>query len=110
MGPIGPQGPIGPKGNTGLPGQKGVSGKVGPTGPMGNLGQKGSVGEKGQKGEMFHINWKQCVWESINDDKDFGLIKVKPVYLFFTLEESIRIIFCRRIVLSKRFIKKRRWK
>jgi hypothetical protein len=77
-GPTGPQGPTGPKGETGLPGQKGASGKVGPTGPTGpkgSVGVKGNAGEKGQKGDLFHINWKQCVWEDVNDHKDFGLIR-----------------------------------
>lgn len=45
-------------------------------GPSGKTGAKGDKGEKAAPGVVPERNWKQCAWKKLNDDRDFGLIKV----------------------------------
>lgn len=45
-------------------------------GPSGKTGAKGDTGEKAAPGVVPERNWKQCAWKKLNDDRDFGLIKV----------------------------------
>ncbi|CAH3136452.1 unnamed protein product [Porites lobata] len=94
----GPKGDTGPSGSTGLPGNKGelgIPGRPGPAGPSGKQGPKGTKGPTGNKGDKgtqgfkgrhrtlgtsgssgtLRSNWKQCVFKSINDNRDNGLIK-----------------------------------
>ena len=105
-GPQGPQGRDGAKGETGdkgsqgLLGQKGDEGNEGPRGKngppgmmgikgaQGTVGDQGRKGDKGEKGESVRspssavpqTNWKQCVWNNLNDDRDSGKIKVRAEY------------------------------
>ena len=65
----GPQGPMGPRGDQGYDGKPGSQGPPGPQGPPGTLA----------------INWKQCVWNDINDQRDTGLIKVNFTLPSFVL-------------------------
>ena len=57
------------------PGSEGPPGPKGPPGTLGAKGAKGKAGDKGPQG-ILGSNWKQCVWENIDDGKDTGLIKV----------------------------------
>ena len=50
------------------------------------MGTPGSKGEKGEKGEsvkgspasaVTQTNWKQCVWNNLNNGIDNGKIKVR---------------------------------
>ena len=50
------------------------------------------IGHKGNKGQAEYVtnignqerslNWKQCVWKELLQDKDRGLIKVQTVLLY----------------------------
>ena len=72
-GPVGVPGKKGPKGSSGT---KGDQGPVGPPGKTGAKGSQGNKGEKGPTGLVPQRNWKQCAWKALNDNKDYGLIKV----------------------------------
>ena len=50
----------------------------GPTGNKGEQGARGIQGPPGTPGSAAALrsNWKQCVFKSINDHRDSGLIKV----------------------------------
>ena len=63
-GPQGSPGPRGPPGADGMDGAKGAPGDQGPRGP------------KGERGAMPVKNWKECVWQYVNDGKDIGLVRV----------------------------------
>lgn len=43
---------------------------------------------------LIRKNWKQCAWKNINDDRDYGLIKVRKkrisCWLFFQQQSSCR--------------------
>ncbi|KAL9975832.1 hypothetical protein ACROYT_G013038 [Oculina patagonica] len=93
-GPPGPQGSTGPKGDQGLdgkPGSQGPPGPKGPQGPMGPVGPQGTKGDTGEKGSQgppgsqeppgtWRGNWKQCVFKSLSEGKDTGLIKECDFY------------------------------
>ena len=66
-GPQGPRGPRGPPGADGKDGAKGAPGDQGPRGP------------KGERGAMPVKNWKECVWQYVNDGKDIGLVRVSNI-------------------------------
>ena len=70
-GETGPEGPPGGKGPAGVKGEKGAKGETGAQGPP---------GQKGELGPMPLKNWKECVWKNLNDDKDYGLIKVSRAF------------------------------
>ena len=58
-----------------------MTGPAGPPGPQGETGTQGPSGQKGERGDgtsglMSHVNWKECAWKDLDDDKDNGLIKV----------------------------------
>ena len=75
----GDQGLVGAPGKRGLQGPEGLKGSQGPLGPPGKMGPKGTQGEKGEHGPSAAVpqrNWKQCVWSKLNNDRDYGLIKV----------------------------------
>jgi len=65
----------------GLNGRDGTKGDQGPKGPTGKKGMRGTQGPQGDKGEQGpsgvvpQKNWKQCVWDTLNDGRDYGLIK-----------------------------------
>ena len=74
-------------GRDGAKGDQGSPGKTGPQGPPGTPGSDGKDGAKGERGppgedgggangEIASRNWKECVWNHLNDGKDHGLIKV----------------------------------
>ncbi|XP_078368013.1 collagen triple helix repeat-containing protein 1-like [Oculina patagonica] len=71
-GKTGPQGPPGPKGTHGAKGEPGVQG---PHGQKGQRGESGTSGFPGTPDAMSFKNWKECVWEDLNDQTDQGLIK-----------------------------------
>lgn len=65
-------------GCSGVPGAPGAKGDQGPVGTPGKMGPKGSQGPKGEQGTQApQKNWKQCAWKSLNDGRDYGLIKVR---------------------------------
>jgi len=76
----GSPGPAGPAGSAGSPGSQGPQGPPGPMGPQGvkgdagDQGVKGPPGPKGPPGTMGR-NWKQCVYNNLNNGLDTGLIK-----------------------------------
>ena len=71
----GRDGAKGDQGTAGLPGDKG------PVGPQGIKGAQGIQGAKGEQGvPAMRKNWKQCAWKSLNDDRDYGLIKVRTYH------------------------------
>ncbi|XP_078368126.1 collagen triple helix repeat-containing protein 1-like [Oculina patagonica] len=62
-------------GHPGIPGSPGLPGPYGRDGAKGEKGEKGETGLKGQKGgTQASSNWKQCVWNNM-DDRDHGLLK-----------------------------------
>ena len=74
-------------GRDGTKGDQGSPGKTGPQGPPGTPGSDGKDGAKGEPGPpgengggdpgaIASRNWKECVWNHLNDGKDHGLIKV----------------------------------
>lgn len=79
----------------GLNGRDGAKGDHGPAGAPGKTGPQGPEGPKGAKGEQNsqapQRNWKQCSWKSLNDDRDYGLIKVREIMEFtqFSKQEPI---------------------
>ena len=46
---------------------------MGPAGPKGDQGARGIQGPQGPSGGL---NWKQCVFNNLNDGRDAGLITV----------------------------------
>ena len=68
-----------------MPGHDGTCGNKGDRGPVGAPGVKGAngpQGPKGGKGEPAQVpqrNWKQCAWKDVNDERDYGLIKVTEI-------------------------------
>jgi len=82
----------------GTPGRDGRDGLRGITGPVGSAGPKGDTGSKGQKGETgatgltYHSNWKQCVRQYLNDDKDNGMI-MECVFNKRFKDSSLRVFF-----------------
>lgn len=55
---------------------------AGPVGPKGDKGDSGSQGDPDPAGPRGHPgplegSWKQCVFNSLNDGTDIGLLKVK---------------------------------
>jgi len=87
-GETGPQGPAGPSGVPGTSGIDGTPGDIGPpgvTGPPGDSGPAGPPGPPGAPGIVTtengteiiaNDNWNQCFYQSLNSDKDYGLIAV----------------------------------
>ena len=71
----GPPGTI--KGQPGINGMNGAKGKPGAQGPPGQTGQRGIPG-------MSYKNWKECAWKNLNNDRDYGLIKVRGSYMTST--------------------------
>ncbi|KAL9975701.1 hypothetical protein ACROYT_G012892 [Oculina patagonica] len=71
-------GKTGPQGSPGINGKDGSKGNSGAQGPPGQKGQRGESGTSGISGTpkaMSYKNWKECVWQDLNDAKDHGLIK-----------------------------------
>ena len=68
----GDQGSPGMTGPQGPPGTPGINGKDGAKGESGLPGQNGG----GTPGVIASRNWKECVWNHLNEGKDNGLIKV----------------------------------
>ena len=66
------------------PGPQGPNGTTGPQGPPGTKGDKGDTGAQGIQGPpgppgppgSFSSNWKQCVFKTLSDGKDVGLVVV----------------------------------
>ena len=52
----------------------GAPGKMGPKGPQGPKGEQGT--------QAPQRNWKQCSWKSLDDGRDYGLIKVREIMEF----------------------------
>ena len=58
---------------------KGRDGKDGKDGRDGRDGRDGKDGESCSASavqQAMEKNWKECAWNNIDDDKDYGLIKV----------------------------------
>ena len=85
----GDQGAVGAPGKMGPEGPEGCQGPVGPPGEMGPKGTKGDMGEQGPSAVVPQRNWKQCVWSKLNDDRDYGLIKVSNFILMRWQEHII---------------------
>ena len=70
----------------GVNGRDGAKGDQGPIGPPGQTGPQGPQGPKGDAGSQERTemiapkNWKQCAWRQLNEDKDYGLIKVRKTW------------------------------
>ena len=71
-GEAGRTGRSGPQGQTGPPGSPGPVGATGATGPAGPV----TVVENGSSVMVMEENWNQCVYQSLNSGKDYGLITV----------------------------------
>ena len=74
----GRNGPKGDRGSVGAPSKKG---------PQGNRGPKGAKGEQGT--QTAQRNGKQCAWKDLNDQTDYGLIKVRETDSFSFLVRCI---------------------
>ena len=80
----GTAGPQGPPGEAGRTGRAGLQGPMGPPGPPGQVGATGPTGpagpvaviENGSSVVVMEENWNQCVYQSLNSGKDYGLITV----------------------------------
>lgn len=82
----GSAGPPGSPGTTGRTGRAGLPGTPGLPGPQGNTGPQGPPGPAGPAGPVTVIrntsevssdeNWNQCVYQSLNSGKNYGLITV----------------------------------
>ena len=57
-------------------GRDGKDGRDGRDGRDGKDGESCSVSEVQQAVEK---NWKECAWNKIEDGRDYGLIKVRPL-------------------------------
>jgi len=100
----GDQGAVGTPGKRGPKGSLGAKGDQGPIGTPGKAGPKGPQGDKGEQGPSGVVpqkNWKQCVWDTLNDNRDSGLIKdcvfVKKVdrtALKVEFDGDFRIAYC----------------
>lgn len=84
----GPPGMTGPVGPPGLQGTKGETGVQGPSGPKGERGETGKSGSPGTPGQMHYKNWKECAWQNLNDQTDYGLIKVHD----FVYNDEVTVI------------------
>ncbi len=80
QGTPGSNGPMGPPGLQGPKGEHGVQGTSGQKGERGETGTSGTSGTPETPGTMSYKNWKECAWQNLNDDKDYGLIKVNGLY------------------------------
>jgi len=60
----------------GPPGSIGLPGVIGPAGPP---GAPGIVGTENGTEIIANDNWNQCFFQSLNSDKDYGLIAVSVV-------------------------------
>ena len=63
-----------------MPGNTGPQGPPGPIGAEGAKGEQGVPGPKGESGSsgMLAIrNWRECAWKNLDDNRDYGLIKVR---------------------------------
>ena len=70
----------GAKGDQGMPGNTGPQGPPGPTGAEGARGEQGVPGPKGESGSSGILairNWRECAWKNLDDNRDYGLIKVR---------------------------------
>ena len=67
----------GPAGPPGLQGTKGETGVRGPSGPKGGRGETGTSGSPETPSQTNYKNWKECAWQNLNDQTDYGLIKVQ---------------------------------
>ena len=79
LGKTGTQGTPGTRGAPGINGKDGAKGEPGIQGPPGKQGQRGesvTSGIPGSAGSMSYKNWKECAWKNLDNDKDYGLIKV----------------------------------
>ena len=59
----------------GPPGPPGQLGATGPAGPAGSV----TVIENGSSVVVMEENWNQCVYQSLNSGKDYGLITVSVI-------------------------------
>ncbi|XP_078370471.1 collagen triple helix repeat-containing protein 1-like [Oculina patagonica] len=96
-------GPAGPAGVAGLPGSIGSEGPAGPSGPPGKDGNPGNPGTQGPPGPEGPAgpqgppgnltgNWKQCVFQNLNDGTDTGLIK-ECVFKKTSDDTGLRVFF-----------------
>ena len=84
------QSPPSPAGNPELPGASGSPAFAGLSGRDGLLGRKGEVGRprpKGTPGKPGLLRrWKQCVWNDINEETDYGRVLVRHYLLLYHSE------------------------
>ena len=66
---------MGPKGGVGLPG---ITGGDGPAGRNGIQGQRGEPGvcKDSHCADGSPLSWNQCVFNRLNNQKDYGLLAV----------------------------------
>ena len=91
LGKTGTQGTPGTRGAPGINGKDGAKGEPGIQGPPGKQGQRGesvTSGIPGSAGSMSYKNWKECAWEDLNDDMDYGF--TTPVSARGSHMESMR--------------------
>ena len=83
----GSTGPQGPQGETGRTGRIGSPGTPGPPGPPGDTGPMGPPGPttvaNNESVEVMEDNWNQCVYQSLNSGKDYGLITVSNSWITY---------------------------
>ena len=85
MGPAGLPGTPGTPGTDGAPGNMGPAGSIGltgdtgPAGPPGPPGAPGIVSTENGTEIIANDNWNQCFYQSLNSDKDYGLIAVSDI-------------------------------
>ncbi|XP_066920066.1 collagen triple helix repeat-containing protein 1-like [Clytia hemisphaerica] len=86
-------------GVNGIDGCDGMPGKQGVQGPPGKDGLQGSTGKDGK--DLLASQWKDCVWNQINDNKDKGLVrecsfkkKYATTYLRISVSSNGRVYGC----------------
>ena len=90
----GRKGEQGVRGKTGLRGPPGPNGKPGTPGDEGPPGVKGDRGYPGRPVAAAVLNWKECVFNFLNDGRDNGLIKVNLSFMHG------RVAFLQEILIS----------
>ena len=85
----------GPMGPPGLQGTKGETGVQGPSGPTGECGETGESGIPGTPGQTPYKNWKECAWKNLNDETDYGLIKVHDLHI---INSEVMVYFADRLI------------
>jgi len=77
----------GRNGHNGDRGSVGAPGKRGPQGPPGPKGAKGEQGTQAPQG-----NWKQCAWNNLNAQTDYGLIK-DCAFMKHANDTALKVVF-----------------